>query len=111
MVSRISQTARDLASRFRDVPAASGAVSSTEYKLLAFEDLDTNRIYDPSLMDLFPNRELVDVENIAENSTLQRRVLQQQGIRTVTSGICTANTLCVLKAISAEETRDQNLGR
>jgi protocatechuate 3,4-dioxygenase beta subunit len=90
-----------------------GAVLNTEYKLFAFEDLDTNRVYDPSLTELFPNRELIDLEDVDEGGAVQRRLQQLRGIQSVTAGreICSARRLCVLKVISAEETREQNMGR
>jgi hypothetical protein len=93
-----------------------GAVPSTEYKLFAFEDLDTNLIYDPQLLDRFSNRDSMDIEEVAgQDSSVQLRTQLQGGsIRSVIYGsgnLCSPNILCILKAISAEETRELNMGR
>jgi Carboxypeptidase regulatory-like domain len=93
-----------------------GAVPGTEYKLFAFEDIDTNLIYDPDLMDRFPNRDLMDIEEVAGTDTpAQRRAQQLRGIRSVTfsgfTGPCSENVQCILRAISAEETRELSMGR
>jgi hypothetical protein len=89
----------------------SAAVSDTEYKLFAFEDLDPNLVYDPALLNYFPNRDVIDIEDVAENTPVQRRVQQQQVLRSVTTRLCSENSLCVLKAISADETRSHNMGQ
>ena len=102
-----------------------GAVPGTEYKLFAFEDLDTNFVYDPDLIGRFPNRDLTDLEQVADtNAPLQNRSQQLNALRSITvpgapifqsetnsTGPCSPNLLCALRAIPADETRELNLGR
>jgi hypothetical protein len=89
-----------------------GAALSTAYKLFAFEDLDLNLIYDPSLIERFPNQDLIEIEQ-AGVDVQRNRSRQLQGIRTVSvSGFsspnqnCSVNAVCILKVIPAEDTRD-----
>jgi protocatechuate 3,4-dioxygenase beta subunit len=89
-----------------------GAAQSTAYKLFAFEDLDLNLVYDPTLIERFPNRDLIEIEE--NGGTTQRNRSQQlQGIRTVSvpgfrspNQNCSENALCILRVIPAEDTRD-----
>ena len=117
---RYLTTTTDAEGRF----VLSGAVPGTEYKLFAFEDLDPNLTYDPDLVDRFPNRDLIDLEETAgTNAPLQNRTQQLRGQRSVrlqgssafradvNTGPCSPSLLCVLRTISAEETRELNMGR
>ena len=62
-----------------------GATAS-DYKLFAFEDIDPNLIYDPTLMERFANRDLIEIEQAG--SSTPRQTQQLQGIRTgVRSGV------------------------
>jgi hypothetical protein len=69
-------------------------------------------IYDPSLIERFPNRDLIEIEE--SGGDVQRNRNQQlQGIRTVSvpafqslNRNCSENALCILRVIAAEETRD-----
>jgi len=102
-----------------------GAVPGAPYKLFAFEDLDTNFVYDPDLVGRFPNRDLIDLEQVGDtNAPLQNRTQQLRALRSITvpgnpflqsetnsSGQCSPVLLCVLRAIPADETRELNLGR
>jgi len=89
-----------------------GAAQATQYKLFAFEDIDLNLIYDPSLIERFPNRDLIEIEQ-AGGEAPRSRAQQLQGIRTVSVGAfpsqnrnCSENAVCVLRVIPAEDTRD-----
>jgi hypothetical protein len=88
-----------------------GAAPSTQYKLFAFEDIDPNLIYDPSLIERFPNRDLIEIEQAGE--TQRSRTQQLQGIRTVSiaprpssNRNCGESAVCILRVIPAEDTRD-----
>jgi len=89
-----------------------GAAQATQYKLFAFEDIDLNLIYDPSLIERFPNRDLIEIEQ-AGGEAPRSRAQQLQGIRTVSVGAfpsqnrnCSENAVCILRVIPAEDTRD-----
>jgi hypothetical protein len=96
-----------------------GVPPRMEYKLLAFEDLDTNLIYDPDLLNHFPNRDLIEIEIIAgAEAQAQALAPLPQNLRSVDSGFipldsgpCSSNRQCVLKTIPAGETRELNMGR
>jgi hypothetical protein len=83
-----------------------GAAVWTDYKLFAFEDIDLNLIYDPALIERFPNRDLIEIEEAG--AEIQRNRSQQlQGIRTVSAPPhCEENSRCILRVIPAEDTRD-----
>jgi hypothetical protein len=88
------------------------AALSTDYKLFAFEDIDLNLLYDPSLIERFPNRDLIEIEQ-AGGDAQRSRSQQLQGVRTVSAPAfpspnqnCSANAMCILRVIAAEDTRD-----
>jgi hypothetical protein len=93
-----------------------GVPPTMEYKLFAFEDLDTNLIYDPDLIGRFTNRDLIDIEGGAIDAPAQQRTQQAQGLRSVSVGLsgdpemCSVIRLCVIRVVSADETRELNMG-
>jgi hypothetical protein len=93
----------------------SGAVSGTEYKLLAFEDLDPSFLFDPGLADRFSTRDLIEVEEREDPQPAprgQRRgqpqtLGQARAMRSVLFGpgsLCSGSSLCILKVIPSDET-------